>query len=126
MRTERGLTAKIFRSSFKDELAIFKEVDDVTIVGYEIASQIPFGENVPDWEEIRHQVFEPTEKRPAAIIVYRWIESQGKWHQAHFLKPADTKGHTMFSGSYVGTSDSRFSAMSGTYGAIPLHDRVER
>lgn len=67
------------------------------------------------------QVFAPTAERPAVILVKRHI-GRILWH----LVPAGFEGQWfMFGGNYAATSDSRFGDITGIYGAIAVHDRVE-
>lgn len=112
-----GLPVSIFRANYASEPNIFRNVQRLTIV------------NVPG-------PFEPTEEAPAACLVRgaragivrvvpARLHESGKWIP-------DTHNHmVMFGGSYVATSDSRWTAAieaiigSAFYGAVALHDRVE-
>jgi hypothetical protein len=69
--------------------------------------------------------FEPSADAPAVELVkLRWGNIVGK--------PVSLKGHSMFGGAYITTSDSRFNEavekLSGYEHGFPvaLHDRVEQ
>lgn len=70
--------------------------------------------------------FEPTDEMPAVKMV------EGNLSGTVKIVPADVNGRSMMGGTYVGTSDSRFSAKyaeitGDRWGAsiAPLHDRFE-
>lgn len=70
--------------------------------------------------------FEPKDDCPAAMVVPGNLRGTAK-----VVLVSDNGRHTMMGGSYVATSDSRFSQkveeiVGGRfYGAVPFHDRVE-
>lgn len=106
---------------------ISERVEDVTVVGivdhttevngFATMIQLP-----------RHaQVFEPTEDAPAVVLVLRRIGRE-VWH----VTPADAYADDgkmqhwyAAGGSYVATTESRLSELTGHYGAFALHDRKE-
>jgi len=55
-------------------------------------------------------------------VVHRNIYGKDVWHLAPM---DDDKKHYSFGGNYGSSSDSRFSAMHGIYGALAIHDRRE-
>lgn len=68
------------------------------------------------------QVFAPTANRPAVILVKRRVAGRDIWS----LVPHGFGGQWfMAGGNYAATSDSRFGDITGIYGAIAVHDRVE-
>ena len=71
------------------------------------------------------EIFEPDAKHPEAILIERIIGGQRVYHVEPLIRP-DGCGRPMFGGAFIHSSDSRFSAVTGIYGAIPLHDRFER
>ena len=74
--------------------------------------------------------FDPSDDVPAAVLV---VAEPIQGQKILRIEPAD-KGDqwTMFGGNYASTNDSRFSAKckqllgSGFYGAVAVHDRIER
>lgn len=95
----------------------------LTIVGViDRTSDLSSKEVLPLPRESR--VFEPREDAPAAVLVKRRLF--GTTPTLH-VEPLvhSREGAVMMGGSFVSSSDSRFSKMIGFYGAVPLHDRVE-
>ena len=112
-----GLFASIYRAEHNSSLNVFGGFTKVTLVNVD-------------------GPFEPSPDAPAAMlcpgnlrgtVVIRPVEilDAGDPHESKPLRGA-------MGGAYVATSDSRFSEacekMLGTrfYGAVPLHDRVEK
>jgi len=111
-----GLIVGIYRNGDAHPYSLFKDYDAVTVTNM-------------------HGPFEPTDDRPAAIMVENpfgdpilmpdvpWMHQQGKC-----LQVPETESFAA-SGSYAATSDSRFGealcAFTGSsrcYYAIPIHD----
>jgi hypothetical protein len=73
------------------------------------------------------RVFTPGEDAPAVVLVIRNLFAGQE--RTMVLRPlaAPPEGHTpyMAGGSFADTSDSRWHALTRTYGAIPLHDRTD-
>src|SRR5690349_12806937 len=77
--------------------------------------------------------FEPTEDRPEVNLVVRNIGGQTIVHAEPAAGPEGSEQMVgpMAGGSYIGTTDSRWSSLLESilghrfYGAIPLHDRWE-
>jgi hypothetical protein len=80
--------------------------------------------------------FEPDEKHPAVLVVrHRTMNTLHAVSKHHF----DNKTWTMMGGNFLYTSDSRFGELCRklleeggvrspshfSYGAVPIHDRVE-
>lgn len=69
--------------------------------------------------------FEPSDDMPAAMIASNALGNP-------IIRPADMNARPVFGGTYGCTSDSRFreaqAAVTGQaiYGALPIHDRIER
>lgn len=97
--TNKGFTAEIYRSTFKDSLSKFKGINHVTIID----------EAVP-------KMYEPTEDAPGVKIVRRFLFGSEYIH----AEPVDP-GSYAASGSFIYCSDSRFGDLSPY--PIPLHDR---
>ena len=98
-----GLTVSIYRTTWRDGLAVFGPVSELTIT------------NVPGPSE-------PTLDAPEARLEY------GPGHNLviHAMcPPAPGMLGPMFSGSFAYSSDSRWREATGMYGAIPIHDRYE-
>lgn len=109
---KKGLIVNIYRS--------YLGQDRLSVLPSGVTRVIAFGENIPE-------IFEESKDMPAVHI--RAGKSKG-------TVVAVPNGHEhklpMYGGSFVSTSDSRFSSavakLLGTehfYGAIPLCDRVE-
>jgi hypothetical protein len=98
-----GLIVNIYRSDYDCELNVFYGKKSVTVINAE-------------------GPFEPTEDRPAAII------KDGYTPGSKIIVPVDEVPDNVFQmmgGTYANSSDSRFSEATGTYNAIPIHDRRE-
>lgn len=92
--------------------------DQVTIVGMR--------EGINSDAEIeplprRAQCCAPTKKAPAAVLVKRYLQGVTVWH----VEPLEATGWLMAGGTYCATSDSRINEITGVYGALALHDRIE-
>jgi hypothetical protein len=57
-------------------------------------------------------------------LVERWIGGRAVVHAEPIERPEGMLG-PMAGGTFIDTSDSRFSAAVGFYGAVSLHDRWE-
>jgi hypothetical protein len=98
-----GLIVSIYRSDYDCELNVFYGKKSVTVINAE-------------------GPFEPTEDRPAAII------KDGYTAGSKIIVPVDEVPDSVFQmmgGTYANSSDSRFKEATGTYNAIPIHDRRE-
>lgn len=76
--------------------------------------------------ECKDGPFDADEQNPPenlVKLVYRRIGNKDVYH-IEPVKAAAGAGW-MAGGNYAGCSDSRFSAMTGIYGAISIHDRDE-
>lgn len=106
-----GIRASIYKDSGRDYSngGVSSFTDEVTVI-------LPEG-----------GPFEPTEAAPAVEFVRRTIGGRA----AHYFRPVEgPEGHErmvgpMAGGTYLGSSDSRFSDLTGMYGAVPFHDRYE-
>lgn len=98
-----GIIASIYRSDYDSAMNAFYGKSSITIINID-------------------GPFEPTDERPAAILV------DGPRGTKH-IKPADDysdkDGVQMAGGTFANTSDSRFSEAVGFYGAVSIHDRRE-
>lgn len=101
-----GLRVEIYRGRYDSELNFFHGVDAVTVVNVD-------------------GPFEPMPWAPAAML------SRNAFGDP-IIVPADARDGAfgeavgpMMGGTYAGTSDGRFGAATGIYGAIPIHDRFE-
>lgn len=110
-----GLILNVYRSDFVDSLAYFKDKKMLTLT--EII-EYPYCETPPEFD---CNVFEPTENRPECVLVWR----VNKYRSNPFIRPVNP-GQYSFGGSFAYTSDSRFSSLFSFYGAIPIHDRIEK
>ncbi len=119
----RGLHASIFKNPLYRGCSnggVSSRCDEVTIVGTQDRTngRRPAVQPLPR----DSQVVEPTAARPAAIIVYRQLGAE----RLVTVEPLDPTGRLyMAGGSFVESSDSRFRALTGFYGAVALHDRTE-
>lgn len=103
----KGLHADIFRWSLGDCSAggLSGRCKGVTVIG------IPGGE-----------IFEPSADAPAVRLVKRTVFGREYVHAEPIDPP---KGCRMSGGTFVYTSDARFSAATGTMYPVGLHDRDE-
>jgi len=112
--TLKGLHLMIFRSSMPDCSfdGISSRCKEVTLVGEGIAP-----------------IFDATEECPAIKLVRRIIGGLPYVHAELVETPKGMENRwLMFGGTYVATSDSRFSEAVrklGWQGPVPLHDRYE-
>jgi hypothetical protein len=100
----------------------FNNVDRCTITRIVQADRTTEGS--PEPPRFDGGPFEPTDDAPECELVWRYVGS----HPCHYIRPVTAPGKHpwfMFGGCFCHTSDSRFSSISGIYGATPLHDRVE-
>lgn len=111
----KGITASIFRDTAEDYSngGISSRVKKVIVL------DCPGG-----------AIFPATESEPAVRLVVQTFGGKRIVHAEPLLTDADiaaNKGKIgpMFGGTYIASSDSRFSEATGMYGAIPLHDRWE-
>jgi hypothetical protein len=74
-------------------------------------------------ERGNHTVDETNPPENLVKLVHRRLFNRDIYHLEPVRK-AEGVGW-MMGGNYGGTSDSRFSDMTGIYGAIPIHDRDE-
>jgi hypothetical protein len=119
----RGLHASIFKHpSYRgcSNGGVSSRCDEVTIVGTQDRTN---GRRSPVQPLPRDsQVVEPTTAAPPAIVVYRQLGTE----RLVTVEPLDQAGGLyMAGGSFVESSDSRFRALTGFYGAVALHDRTE-
>lgn len=109
MSNPKGITASIYRDGPSDYSngGTSAKVKQVTVL-------CPNG------------VFEPSPDAPAVKIVKRMIGGKPCIH-AETVEPGNRVGMVgpMWGGTYIASSDSRFSEATGIYGAIALHDRWE-
>ena len=98
----KGLPVWVYRDSFGDSTngGVSSTHNQLVLVGEGIA-----------------QVTESSEEHPAVRLLRRTI--MGKEYLC--AVPVESKGGTMFGGSFIHTSDSRFPNQY----PIPVHDRVE-
>ena len=54
-------------------------------------------------------------------LVHRKVNGRVVYH----LTPIDSYGQYMFGGNFGYNSDNRFFNLTGLYGALPIHDRLE-
>lgn len=97
---------------------ISAHVDRVTIVG--VRDPYVTGDKV-ERLGLGSRVSAPTDDAPAAVLVKRYLQGVTVWH----VEPLEVKGWVMAGGTYCATSDSRINEITGVYGALALHDRVE-
>lgn len=98
-----GLHVSIYRSDYDCKLNVFYGKKGVTITNVE-------------------GPFKPSDEYPAAII------KDGYTAGSKIIVPVDEVPDNVFQmmgGTYANSSDSRFSEATGTYNAIPIHDRRE-
>jgi hypothetical protein len=105
----KGLIANIFRGKHKFS-GLLSHVDEVTVL------------DCPDGA-----IFEATPERPAVKLNVRIINGNRVIAAIPLLtdeQAEQVKGMCgpSFGGSYIASSDSRFSAATGFYGAIALQD----
>lgn len=67
------------------------------------------------------ELSEPTETAPAVVLHL----SNRDYLSARPAEPQPGKCGPMMGGSFIYSSDARFSRLTGNRGAIPLHDRFE-
>lgn len=115
-----GIVANIYRTkSFPGRGNFFESVDEVTVIG----TSSDGGKTVAP---LRGGVFEPTPKAPAVVLVFRMMGGQRLVHAIPYDGEAGRgKVGPMAGGTFINTSDSRFSEATGLYAAISLHDRFE-
>lgn len=124
----RGLILSLFYSDLcppgKNTLNVFNNVREITLVrvvmDQRYVKHVPPGFVLPKLDPCP---FEPTPDRPAAELVIRFMRDR----PSHYIRPYgqdDTVG--MAGGTFAYTSDSRFSALLPFYGAVSVHDRIER
>lgn len=132
-----GLLLHLFRSSLSPKgtspLNVFDDYDKITLV--KVVPTTSVHTEVPDWfvmPEITPDFpLEPSTDRPAAELVIRFMRytMPGSIHvlrASHYIRPLGTEHrNTMAGGTFAYTSDSRFSRLTGIYGAIAVHDRIE-
>ena len=123
----KGLRVSIYRSKSFPGTADRNHAikfEELTIVGFELCPTMgtpPRGARVPAWSR-ECEVFEPSEKAPAAVVIGRWVGGE----PAFCVRLKTTEGlRTAMGGAYVDSCDSRFRRLAGHYGAVPLHDWVE-
>jgi len=107
-----GLIINVFRANGSDctNGGISAENDSLLLVGA----------GVPE-------IFHPSPDMPTVTLVTRIFGGE----PVRSLVPCDDnakplKGWYMFGGNFGYTSDSRFSELTGIYGAIAIHDRQEQ
>lgn len=113
MTAQRGIRLSIYKDKGQDfsNGGVSSYTDQVTLV------EGPHGEQVKG-------PFEPTEEAPAVKIVKKSVGGR----VSYSVQPVEAPGDGtpwMAGGTYVGTSDSRFSDLTGIYGALSFHDRTE-
>jgi hypothetical protein len=112
----KGLRCSIFRSDYRSLNQLLTDFKNVTLVG-------------PEIEAVGGAVFEPNADAPAVKLKVRNIG--GIIVTAEPVDKPDGMCGPMAGGTYIATSDSRFSQAieritgSRFYGAIPLHDYFE-
>jgi len=74
-------------------------------------------------ERGNHTVDDANPPENLVQLVHRRLFNKDIYHLEPVRKAAGVGW--MMGGNYGGTSDSRFSDMTGIYGAIPIHDRDE-
>lgn len=120
--TARGLTINVYRRSDGIDCTnngYTAQFEKLTLVGIADRTQ---GSNTPVQPLPKgSQVMEPSADAPAVILVKRQIGRE-VWS----IEPAGFTGQWfMMGGNYAATSDGRFGDITGIYGAVAVHDRVE-
>lgn len=132
-RQGQGLIANIFTDQMYGPsrlrqgpavLHTFGQVAEVTIVGI-IDRREKLGNDKVEPMPRGSQVFPPTDRAPAAVFVLRRSCGDTIVHVEPLSKPEGSWMGPMMGGAYVATSDSRFSEITGMYGAVALHDHYE-
>lgn len=95
----KGLPVSIYRDDYRCHINVLDQVNRATLIHDGLV-----------------QLFSPSEDAPAVRIVQRNIAGKPYIH----AEPME-KGNYAFGGSFIYSSDSRFSAISSY--PIPLHDR---
>lgn len=118
----RGLRLQVYKHRGEDHSdgGLSSRCDDVTLVGVES----DWGSQEPLAPEAQSE--EATWNAPAVVLVKRFVGGR----KSFYVRPADEVPSEqgtpwMAGGCHVGTSDSRWSDLTGHYGALPLHDRTE-
>ena len=110
--TPKGITALIYRDSLGIDFSnrgISAQVTEVTVIGPGI-----------------DPIFPASEERPAVRIVTGESFDGGiTIHAVPVTAEGEPAPWYMFGGTFIFSSDSRFRAAAGHYGALPLHDRQE-
>jgi hypothetical protein len=122
--SETGLRLDIYRHDRADCSAggISSRVSHVTLVAVidrdprkpDRVQPLPAGQAGP---------FEPRQDAPPVVLVYR-TSGRGRICHVEPLLPDGEAAWFSMGGTYV-TGDSRFSELTGLYGAVALHDRRE-
>lgn len=113
----KGLRCDIYRGTYRSINQLLTDFKQVTLVGTDI-------------DAVGGAVFEPTPDAPAVRLNVRSFAS-GTIVNAEPVDQPDAMCGPMAGGSYIATSDSRFSQVielhtgARFYGAIPLHDYFE-
>lgn len=118
---EKGLIIDLFVSStylrprtFGGGGHVFGDAREVTIVGiHEGGKTRPLPKGA--------QVFEPSERAPAALLVFRTIGGE----RIASIAPAENPSRHMSGGALADSSDSRWRQLVGFYGGVVVHDRYE-
>jgi len=114
----KGLHANIYTDALYRGIRARKDPGYVIHAFGSVLGVTMVGDNFPS-------LFEADDSHPAAVLIERKIAGQKVFHIEPVIRP-DGCGPPMFGGAFIHTSDSRFSGVTGIYGAISLHDRFER
>ena len=118
----KGLRVDVYSGTYKSPNCVFNREDgpaSLTIVAIDDRRDRRSGalQALPS----DSQVFAPSDKAPAAVLVLRDIRG----HVLVSVEPLQADGeskHYAMGGAYTGTSDSRWDALIPFYGAVALHD----
>lgn len=125
-----GLDVSIYRSDYDADINRFHGATRVCVVNVS-------GPFEPVEEAFLNKIGRIVEVIPAAILVdgpnvggqsFKVLvpaeqDEHGEWQPIE--TNTDEYAGPSFGGTYASSSDSRWSRATGTYGAIPVHDRCE-
>ena len=123
----RGLRVELLHGKYSSDRSPFAGLDTVTVVGIiDHVYPADLADRTPQPLPRDSQVFPPTADAPAAVLVYRNMGRERLVHLEPLVQmPNDQRTPWMAGGSYAGTTDSRWEALVGFYGAVAVHDHSE-
>jgi hypothetical protein len=127
-QTAKGLTVDLYYGSYESTSCVWNRPGarptSVTIVAIRDETTSRSQAALQPLPEDLRAPFTATPERPAAVLVKRRV-GRTIWHIEPLTPPEAGRTSFMAGGCYAGTSDSRFSEITGFYGAVSVHDYSE-